>query len=283
MSARPFSPESSYLLWCGCWVVAGAALLWRRRAALRRDTDGRTGWTGATSALAAYFGLYVGLQLALTGLGTALARELAKLLAPREGRELALAATLIPALLAGALLFIRRHVPEITPARPRRVTPPGPFGFTPAGLLNGYAGAMALVNVTAVLWALALAGCGLTRHAELQELVRLLAGSGDPVVFAGIALGAVVFAPVHEELFFRSGLFAALRARMPRHAAYALSGLLFAAVHFNLNGLLPLAVLGAWLAWLYDTTADLRVPIVVHALFNAGTVVWLYIAPRAAG
>lgn len=276
-----FTPEKAYPVWNVCWMIAGAALLWRQRAALRRKPDGRAAWSGEPSRIAIFFGLYVGLMLAISGLGAGIAQELVRALPAAPGRDLALSTTIQTGLMAGALLFLRRHVPELAPPRPHRVAPAGAFGFTPAGVLHGFAGAILAVGVTAVVWTLLLQKTGYANRTGLQDQVRLLAQSGDALVFGAITLGAVIFAPVHEELAYRCGLFAALRARMPRLAAYAVTGLVFGLMHQNLNGFLPLAALGAWLAWLYDTTADLRVPIVVHALFNANTVLWTFLAPGA--
>jgi len=51
-------------------------------------------------------------------------------------------------------------------------------------------------------------------------------------------------------------------------AAILLSSLLFSLAHFELVGLLPIFALGALLAWSYEQTGQLMVPILIHALHN---------------
>ena len=46
------------------------------------------------------------------------------------------------------------------------------------------------------------------------------------------------------------------------------SAVLFAVIHFSLLGLVPIFLLGLWLAWLYERTHSLLASIVLHATFN---------------
>lgn len=57
-----------------------------------------------------------------------------------------------------------------------------------------------------------------------------------------------------------------------RPLALVLSGLCFGILHGSWTGFLPLAVLGMILALAYEATGSIRVPILVHALFNLNTV-----------
>ncbi len=89
-------------------------------------------------------------------------------------------------------------------------------------------------------------------------------------IVAGFAI--VVAAPFCEEVFFRGLLFAGLRARIPFAAAAVVSGVIFGSIHLatgNLAAVVPLAVLGAMLAWLYERTGTLWAPIALHAANNA--------------
>ncbi len=278
---RSLSPDSLYLIWQIGWAVAGASLLWRSRRALGREPDGRTGWTGEGFAVVVYFAVYAAAWLVAIGLAGGLARELS---GSDDAMRRALFTLFNPALMAMVLLGMRRFTPEISPQRPHRVKPPGDFGFTPGGLVRGFSGAMFMVSLSALLWSglLWLAHkAGAPDYAKAQDSVAFIARARDWRIIVPFLLGAVAFAPVHEELFYRNGLFAFLRAQLPRYAAYAACGAIFGAIHLSVFAFLPLAVFGAWLAWLYDTTADLRVPIVVHALFNLSTVTWAVLAPGA--
>ena len=277
-------PETAYYVWLGAWGVAGAALLWRRRRHLMADTDGRTGWSADTGTIASFFGLYAGGYLALGGLAAGLAKEVASLAPENTHLRMALTAAFAPALLMLLLVGMRRFLHDIAPRRPHRVSPAGPLGFTPAGILHGFAGAMVLTYGTSLIWGLLLrlaVKAGLPDWTKSQDLVKSLVESRDLSVLIPLFLGAVIFAPMQEELFYRGGVFAAMRAKLPRISAYLLSGALFALMHWNVAAFLPLLVLGAWLAKLYDTTADLRVPVTVHALFNLNTIVWAILAPGA--
>jgi len=74
--------------------------------------------------------------------------------------------------------------------------------------------------------------------------------------------------PVAEEVFFRGILFTAVRKHTSRLVAMLVSGALFAVVHTNLIGFLPILILGCLLADLYERTGSLLGPIAVHVLHN---------------
>lgn len=278
--------ETLYAVWQLGWAVGGACLLWCSRAALRRDTDGRIGWSAEPMAMIVFLVVYLlGYLLVLPGVAYELARTAAPFLAPGvEHFDRAMGLFIHPALASIFLLGLRKYAPEFSPQRPHRVKPAPEFGFTPMGLLRGFAGAMALVSAAAlvssgVLWLVKAAGGG--DFAQSQELVKFLAKNTDWRVILPFALGAVVFAPINEELFYRGGVLAFLRNRTPRLYAYLLCGLIFSLMHMSVFAFIPLLVFGAWLAFLYDSTADIRVPVTVHACFNLSTVVWAVLAPGA--
>jgi uncharacterized protein len=87
----------------------------------------------------------------------------------------------------------------------------------------------------------------------------------DPV----IAVVAIVgFAPLAEEIFFRGVAYAGWRREHGVRRATIGSAVLFAVIHFSLLGLVPIFLLGLWLAWLYERTRSLLSSIVLHATFN---------------
>ena len=106
-----------------------------------------------------------------------------------------------------------------------------------------------------------------------QEDISNELGVGDESLF--IAVTAVVLiaglAPISEELFFRGFVFSGLRSRMSLWPAAVISGLVFGLVHAptGITTVVPLAVLGAVLAWLYDRTGSLWPPVIAHAFNNA--------------
>ena len=279
-------PESLYHIWQFGWAVGGVCLLWRSRRTLKADTDGRVGWSGNPTAIAVFFLVYMlAAFLVLPNVAFSLAKTLAELEPELPGFQKALMTFLLPAFSAVFLLALRWFMPEFSPGRPHRVKPAGDFGFTPAGLVRSFAGLMALVTVASLFWngvLYSLKKAGVGDFAEPQELVRfLISTGGEWKLLLPFAAGAVIFAPVNEELFYRAGVFAILRQHKHRMLAYLICGVIFGAVHGSVFAFFPLAVFGAWLSFLYDTTADLRVPIATHAFFNLSTVVWALLAPGA--
>jgi membrane protease YdiL (CAAX protease family) len=88
----------------------------------------------------------------------------------------------------------------------------------------------------------------------------------DPIVAVG---AVVVFAPLAEEIFFRGVAYAGWRREHGVRRATLGSAVLFAVLHFSLLSLVPIFLLGLWLAWLYERTRSLLASIFLHATFNA--------------
>jgi membrane protease YdiL (CAAX protease family) len=86
-----------------------------------------------------------------------------------------------------------------------------------------------------------------------------------------VATGIFVIgvAPVIEEFFFRGFVFQALRTRLGVLGGALVSGLIFGAVHFKPEFLVPLAILGTALALLFNKTGSLWPCILAHAINNA--------------
>jgi membrane protease YdiL (CAAX protease family) len=78
----------------------------------------------------------------------------------------------------------------------------------------------------------------------------------------------VVVAPIAEETFFRGFVYGWMRRHLNVPLAAVLSGLFFGAVHGEPVILLPLAILGALLALLYEYSGSLIPGVIVHAGFN---------------
>ncbi len=110
----------------------------------------------------------------------------------------------------------------------------------------------------------------LPKHPVLKSL-EWLTGWPEWLLIAG----AVIVAPVAEELFFRgliqTGLKKLLRSRW---LAIAGTGLIFGAIHWQPDAVLALAALGAAMGFLYEKTGSLVPAILVHALFNAKNILW---------
>ncbi len=161
----------------------------------------------------------------------------------------------------GATLFwlaarrVRRHWFQ-------RVSPAWLLGGIAAGLLLRLAGAA----VTA------LEQLAVPRIVPNNPVVTAPSLFRDPVSAGALVIAVVVAAPLAEEIFYRGLLFRWLRGRLGLAAAASVSGLLFGAAHFDPTLLLPLAVVGAGLAVLYERARSLWPCYVAHACLNAVSV-----------
>ena len=59
--------------------------------------------------------------------------------------------------------------------------------------------------------------------------------------------------------------------------AIALSSLIFALAHLSLSEVLPLATLGCVLGFVYTRSRNLLAPMLLHGLWNSGTLVSLVV------
>jgi len=99
-----------------------------------------------------------------------------------------------------------------------------------------------------------------------------------PLQLVLAVLAAVVLAPLAEELLFRGLLHRALRSRYALVPATAVSSIVFALVHVDVLVSQPLAIVGlvlvgVILALAYERSGSLVVPVIIHAVHNAVTIV----------
>ncbi len=122
---------------------------------------------------------------------------------------------------------------------------------------------------------------GFTRWLEslgvdtVQDSVRALKQQDDFAFLLLMRFSAVVVAPVCEEVIFRGYLYGVAKRYCGPVGGAICSALVFSAAHASLVALLPLALFGLLLVWLYERTGSLWAPIIVHACFNAATVMVL--------
>jgi len=134
-----------------------------------------------------------------------------------------------------------------------------------------FCAAMPLVGATALLSVKAAHALGIPVHS--QEIAELFARAGSPGLLLLLTSFSVSLVPLNEELLFRAGLFRILRAYTPLWAALLVSGVVFASFHFSAVYFLPLTVLGGLLAYAYEKTGSLVVPVVAHGLFNLNSII----------
>jgi membrane protease YdiL (CAAX protease family) len=112
----------------------------------------------------------------------------------------------------------------------------------------------------------------------MQDTVKLLQESEDPLILGLMAFAAVIAAPLCEEIVFRGYFYPVAKKFAGPWAAAVCSALVFGAAHGNLMALLPLTVFGVLLAFLYEKTGSIWAPVAVHFCFNGATVATQMIA-----
>jgi len=88
---------------------------------------------------------------------------------------------------------------------------------------------------------------------------------------------AAIAAPIFEEILFRGFLLPSLTRYMPIWGAIALSSLIFAVAHLSLSEVLPLTILGMVLGFVYVRSQNLLASMMLHGLWNTGTLLSLVI------
>lgn len=112
----------------------------------------------------------------------------------------------------------------------------------------------------------------------VQDTVKLLQKSEDPLVLGLMAFAAVVVAPFCEEIVFRGYFYPVLKKFSGAWPAVLCSSLVFAAAHGNLTALLPLFIFSCLLVFIYEKTGSIWAPMAVHFCFNSATVIMQMLA-----
>ncbi|MGY6529732.1 MAG: CPBP family intramembrane glutamic endopeptidase [Cyanobacterium sp.] len=110
-----------------------------------------------------------------------------------------------------------------------------------------------------------------------NPLLMLALESQDKVALFIFFVTASVAAPIFEEIIFRGFLLPSLTRYMPVWGAIVLSGFIFAIAHLSLSEILPLATLGILLGVVYSRSRSLLSSIMVHSLWNSGTLFSLFL------
>jgi uncharacterized protein len=122
-------------------------------------------------------------------------------------------------------------------------------------------------------------------HLPDQVAVRFLKSTfANPVFFILAVLSIVVLAPLIEETLFRGFLQSYIRRQLGSKYAILVTAACFSAFHFasgqglgNISIIMSLFVLALFLGFLYEKQGSLRASIFLHGLFNAISVMNLYL------
>jgi membrane protease YdiL (CAAX protease family) len=138
--------------------------------------------------------------------------------------------------------------------------------------VGGYFAALPLVILVSLLNQLIWQGQG-----GSNPILPIALDNRDNVALAIFFLTAAVAAPLFEETLFRGFLLPSLSRYIPMWGAIALSALIFALAHLNLSEVLPLATLGMVLGFVYVRSGNLLSSILLHSLWNSGTLLSLIV------
>jgi len=91
----------------------------------------------------------------------------------------------------------------------------------------------------------------------------------------------VLIGPVSEEVFFRGYVFRRLFSSAGPRAAYLVSALLFALIHWHPVGFPMYMLIGLVFCWVYQRTGSLWAPVFGHVIYNALVVTMPLLSPPA--
>ena len=138
--------------------------------------------------------------------------------------------------------------------------------------LGGYCVALPLVVVISIINQQLWQGQG-----GSNPLLSLALESQDSVALGIFFFTAAIAAPFFEEFLFRGFLLPSLTRYLPVWGAIVVSALLFAIAHLSLSEILPLATLGIVLGVVYTRSRNLLASMLLHSLWNSGTLLSLFI------
>ncbi len=110
-----------------------------------------------------------------------------------------------------------------------------------------------------------------------NPLLQLALESQDGVALGIFFFTAAIAAPFFEEILFRGFLLSSLTRYLPVWGSILASSLLFALAHLSLSEVLPLTALGCVLGVVYTRSRSLFAPMLLHCLWNSGTLLSLFI------
>lgn len=138
-----------------------------------------------------------------------------------------------------------------------------------------YVGAMPIVLLSALVYVAFLTDINYpVSPNDTQEVISLFTQPGYPLwikIYMGLV--AVTLGPFVEELLFRGIALPLLARYVSQGWAVFLVSAMFALLHFHVPGLVPLFVIAVAFSYAYLYTGSIMVPIAMHAIFNAVSLV----------
>jgi uncharacterized protein len=110
-----------------------------------------------------------------------------------------------------------------------------------------------------------------------NPLLYLALQAQDRAALTIFLVTASIAAPVFEEIIFRGFLLPSLTRYLSVTTSIVVSGFLFAIAHLSLAEFLPLATLGIILGIVYTRSRNILAPMLLHSLWNSGTLLSLFV------
>jgi hypothetical protein len=138
--------------------------------------------------------------------------------------------------------------------------------------LGGYCAALPIVVIVSLINQQLWQGQG-----GSNPLLQLALESQDTTALSIFFFTAAIAAPLFEEVLFRGFLLPSLTRYFSVWGAIFVSALLFAIAHLSLSEILPLSALGVVLGVVYTRSRNLLAPMLLHSLWNSGTLLSLFL------
>jgi uncharacterized protein len=110
-----------------------------------------------------------------------------------------------------------------------------------------------------------------------NPLLFLALQAQDQVVLGIFFFTAAIAAPIFEEIMFRGFLLPSLSRYISVWGSIFISGFIFAIAHLSVSEVAPLMTLGVVLGFVYSRSRNLLAPMLVHSLWNSGTLFSLFV------
>ena len=146
--------------------------------------------------------------------------------------------------------------------------------------ISGYAGIIPVIFILGILVYILLNILKL--KPPPQPIVAIfLAEENVGLIFTASVIAAT-FGPVIEEIFFRGVMYNAVKRKLGIFWGIFITSVLFSFLHthamsYFLVGFIPIAILGALLAYLYEKTGSLIPSITLHVANNIGSVIMVFL------
>lgn len=170
-----------------------------------------------------------------------------------------------------------RRAPGITPRQGLSALGLRSARLSPA-IVATVVGFVAIISCN-VIYSYLLQAFNLPLHTNSDALLQQ--AKYAPISTLALVAGAVLVAPICEELFFRGFLFGGLLHRMSFWPAALLSAFLFALAHGDVGSFAVLFIFGVVLAIVRWRTGSIWPGVVIHAANNATAAVAIFLALTA--